>query len=203
MTNSVSEVKDAAQIRLSIVRRNYLSLYSDRVEDNSFQRLAIAAQDLLRFLRHKVEELSVTNNSALQSFKQSGAKLALLQGREHLRIHQYHARLMKGSYQVLARFKVDSSLAADAGIYLGQQGRGNLYDRHTTQKDRSQKTGAIADDPAAQSDYPGGAVGAGGNHLLGQLLDSRQALGGLTVVHFQDRVGEFCAMERLLQMLSP
>ena len=57
---------------------------------------------------------------------------------------------MKGADEVLSMPRIDSRLAAHAGIDLGEQRRRDLHQAHAPAQRRGAKSGKIADDPAAK-----------------------------------------------------
>src|SRR5690349_13365490 len=57
---------------------------------------------------------------------------------------------MKSAYEVLPSREIDSSLAADRGIDLRQQGCGHLRQRQSAQVNRRAEAGEIANHTAAQ-----------------------------------------------------
>ena len=60
---------------------------------------------------------------------------------------------MKGANKVLAMGRVDTGLAADRAVDLGQQAGGQLHETHTAPQDRGGKAGQIADHPATEGQH--------------------------------------------------
>src|SRR5262245_35323338 len=106
VADSVPEVENTAQIRLLFVGGNYGGLHADRVRDDPLQRVAVAGKDFLGMPAHEIEERSVTNHATFERLEQAGAKFALVECGEHIRIDQYGVWLMKRADQIFATAKI-------------------------------------------------------------------------------------------------
>ena len=68
-----------------------------------------------------------------------------LEGIETGRVGQHQRGLMEGADEVLSMRRIDSRLAADAGIDLGEQRRRDLHQTHAPAQRRGAESGKIAD----------------------------------------------------------
>ena len=122
------------------------------------------------------EELGFADDARLDDFVEPGAVFALGQGVEDGGVDEHGERLVEAADQVLAADQIDAGLAADGGVHLGEQRGGDLQDGDAAHEDGGQEAAHVVDDAAAESDHHAGAIGAELHHLLGQLLDGREAL---------------------------
>ena len=129
----------------------------------------------LRF-RQVGEKFGFADNARLDDFVEPGAVFALGQCIQHGGIGEHGEGLMEAADQVLAADQIDAGLAADGGIHLRQQRGGDLHYRDAAHEDRGEKSAHVVDDAAAEGDHHAGAVGAELHHLLGELLQGREAL---------------------------
>src|SRR5581483_8602614 len=86
MTNGVAEVQDAAQIRLFLVRRHYVSLNPRAIVNHSFKNCRIAREELLAIFFGDFEQLAIANHSGLDDFEQAGTKFPIGESREYFGI---------------------------------------------------------------------------------------------------------------------
>ncbi len=67
-------------------------------------------------------------------------------------VDQHQPRLVERADQIFSRPVIHAGLAADAGIDLGEQRRGDLHAGNAAEIAGGGKAGDVADDPAAQRD---------------------------------------------------
>ena len=101
----------------------------------------------------KLEKAAVANEPILDDLGEAGAKIALAEGIEARGVGQHQRRLMKSADEVLSVRRIDSSLAAHAGVDLSEQRRRNLHQAQAPTHCRSAKSREIADhSPAKRND---------------------------------------------------
>ena len=99
-----------------------------------------------------IEEGGIAQKTVFHHFGIAGAQLARVQRIKHVGVDQHEARLMEGADQVLAMPRVDAGFAADGGVDLGEQRRGDLHQAHAAFQDAGGESGEVADDAAAERD---------------------------------------------------
>ncbi len=96
------------------------------------------------------EKCGIVDQSVFDDLGVSRAQLAQGQRIERVRIGEHQRWLVKGADQVLARRGIDCGLAADTGIDLREQRRGELDKAAAALEDRRGKPGQVADDAPAE-----------------------------------------------------
>ena len=126
-----------------------------------------------------VEELMIAEQAVLDNFGVAAPDFARGQGFENVEVTQDQARLPEGADQVLALLVVDGCLAADRGIDLSQQRRGNLYEIDAALDDAGGESGQIANYAAAERNHQIPAVDLAGDQLTAEIFQRRESLGVL------------------------
>ena len=124
-----------------------------------------------------IEEGQIADEAVFHHLGIAGEQLAPRQGGERVQIGQHEARLMEAADEVLALRRVDSGLAADGAVHLGQQGGRDLDEVDAAQKDAGREARQIADDPAAQRDQQALALDPLGEQAAGELGQMSEILG--------------------------
>jgi len=72
---------------------------------------------------------------------------------------------------------IDGSFTSNTAVYIGKQGRRNLYEGNTTHESSGGKTSHVSDHPTSEGDQPGLSVGIVKHHWSPQPPDEHSALG--------------------------
>ncbi len=163
----------------------------------------IALQNARAVLFEAQKQLNVPDNSALQRFVKSGAKLAVGKRLQHRRIDQHDPGMVESSHQILPGDQIHSRLAANGGIDLRQHRRRNLHQLDPAHIKRGQQPAHIAYDAAAKSDDHRLAIRAQARQFFSHCLDGSQALRRLAVGHRQNLRRKSAGLERSNQLRSP
>ncbi len=201
--NGMTEVENTAQAGFLFVTGNHVGFDLHSGQNDFLHGLMVAPANLADLTLHKLKKLAVTDDSALESFKQSGTKFPRVERFQDFRINQHSQGLMKCANQVFSCTEIDSGFSTDTCVHLRQQRRGNLHSRNSTHKDGSKETGAVADNASAERHYNGAAVRAGMHHLFRQRFHGCKPFRGLAIVHLQHIVIELGPAQRLLQRVTP
>ena len=121
------------------------------------------------------EEFGVEDDACFDGLLEAGAELCGREGAEEVGIAEDGLRVIEGSDEVFAGEEVDAGFSADGGVYLGEEGGGDLDVADAAHVDGGEEAGDVADDASAEGDEEGVAVGPGEGELLGEGLDGGHA----------------------------
>ena len=113
-------------------------------QDGVAPRRRVAFDDGEAVVLKPMKERGIVDQPVFHHLGITGQQLAFGQGPQHPSIGQHQARLMEAAHQVLALGRVDTGLAADRAVDLGQQGGRNLHEIEAAQQDRGGETDQIA-----------------------------------------------------------
>ncbi len=119
---------------------------------------------LYRF--EKAEERGRADDAGLDGFLQAGAQLVGGERREQVDVGEDRHGVVEAANQVLAGGEVYPGLAADGGVYLREEGGGDLDVGDAAHVDGGEEAGDVAQDAAAEGDEERVAVGS----VLGELF---------------------------------
>ena len=119
------------------------------------------------------------DHAVLDDLGQPAAKLAIGQRLERGGVDPDASGLVESADQVLGAGMVDPDFAPDRAIDLRQERRRHHDERKAAGEGCGNETGQIADDPAAQGDDQGVAIGGARGQLVVKPLGLRERLGGL------------------------
>ncbi len=111
--------------------------------------MAISPQHFLHVLLKHREHLRVRDNGVLDDLRESAAEFTVGKRAQQFRIGKHQQGRIERSDQVFPLRKIDSGLATDGAVHLGDERRRDVHKFHTAQEDGSGKTGYIADHAAA------------------------------------------------------
>ena len=92
----------------------------------------------------KIKKLAVFDASVFDNLPHAIRHVTIRQGFQHIRIDQYHLRLIKSTYQVLTLRKIDCNFSTNRRIYLCKNGSWNLYELDSSKKGRCHKSGKVS-----------------------------------------------------------
>jgi hypothetical protein len=124
------------------------------------QRCLITRQQFVEIDFQPCKELGVTNQAIFDHLSQTGLQFAVRQGIKRRDVGQHQLRLIERTNHVLAERMIDCRLAANRGIHLREQRRGNLDEWHATLIAGRREPAHVADHTAAQSNQNGTAFTA-------------------------------------------
>src|ERR1700729_472402 len=149
MAKSMPEVEKRARSLLRFVSDDDTSLGRAADRDRFGPRWSTSEHvPPIRF--QKFKKATVANEPILDDLSKAGAKIALAEGIEARDVGEHQRRLMKSADEVLSVSRIDSSLAAHAGVDLSEQCRWDLHQAQAPAHCRSAESGEIADDPPAK-----------------------------------------------------
>ena len=126
----MSEIKDLSQASFFLVRRDHFGLQFDALRDQPLDDIRFALQNRMSLSLEALKQLRTSDDSGLYNLIEPGAKFAIRQSREHIRINQDCPRLVKGAHQVLPCLEIDSGFSADRCVDLCEDCGRHLYHLH-------------------------------------------------------------------------
>jgi hypothetical protein len=99
-----------------------------------------------------LEEAAVADGALLDGLAPARGQLAPRECLERRGVHHDGRRLVEGADEVLARGGVDAGLAPDRRVYLREQRRRRLHERHAAQVERRREPRHVPDHAAAERD---------------------------------------------------
>ncbi len=134
----------------------------------------------------------------LDDLRHPGAKLRLIQRRQHRGINDDRLGLLERADQVLALGQIDPGLATHAGIDHREHRGGRLREAHPAHKGRRREARDVPGDPAAQREHHPAPIQAVGEELVVQPTDGGEGLVPLTVGDDAGEGGQSGRTKRIL-----
>ena len=184
VAEGVAEVEDHAQAELFFVLVDDVGFDADGGGDYSgegglFLRRGFFCEDGGYVFLEVGEEFGVVDDAGFDGLLQASAELVGGQGAEEVSVGEDGLGVVEGADEVFTSEEVDAGLAADGGVYLREQGGGELDVTDTAHVNGGEEAGDVADDSATEGEEEGVAVGSGEGELLGEGLDGSHAFVGL------------------------
>ena len=174
VTERVPEVERASKPAFPLILLDYRALYH--------QRVVYYSVDILAAVQHYlVKQLGIKARRHLDSLCETAAQLARVERRQHVGVDNYPLRLPERAYAVFYSVHVNAGLAADARIYLREQGSRDIVEIYAAHVSRRCKAGKVADNSSADGNNAVAAGEAALEHLRQHALPYRNALAVLTL----------------------
>ena len=145
--------------------------------DGADQGFRIAGADGGAVLFQPLEEVGIVDQPVLHDLGIAGQHVAAGQGGECRRVGQHQPGLVERSHEVLTLAGVDTGLAADGAVHLGQQRGRDLDEIQAAQGYRGGEAHQIPDHAAAEGDQHGRALDPTAEHLVQQGFPMGEAFG--------------------------
>jgi hypothetical protein len=142
------------------------------------------------------EILFVVDQAVFDHFTIAGGELAFWQGIEGRKIGQHQLGLVESADQILAVRGIDTGLAPDRGIDLGQKRGRHLDEIHAAPGDRRGKAGEIPDDAATERNHQIAALEFGSKQGFDDFAEPGKGFAGFPVRDDHGGVFHPCRIER-------
>ena len=133
-------------------------------------------QNLLAILLHELKDAGTEDDTRFQRLVETGAKFALRQCRQHLRVHQHEFGLIKGAHQIFSRREIYARLATNRGVHLREKCCGNLHKTDAAHVNTGEKSGNVSHNSAAEGDEYRVAIGLELDELAGRVSTVERVL---------------------------
>ena len=170
----VAEIQFATVATLLLVTRHNIGFDMHSPCDRVKQKGPVCAELLQRMPLEQFEQTRIGNQPGFDDLGQPGAKFAFGQGLQQRKVAQHEIRLVEGAHHILVSLEIHAVFAADTRIHLRQQRRGHEAERQSAHIGRSDETGNIGHDSAAETEDERTAVGPERQQFAVKLLGRGQ-----------------------------
>ena len=152
VANRVAEIQNCPLPAFALIGSDHRSFDFTTPADRLGQRGRLPPQHAPIICFHPLEKVRVVNRTGLDRLGKPGAQFAIRQRCQRSGIRHHQPWLMKHAHQIFALGQVDTGLAANRTVHLGQQRGWYLHERKSTQVGPGHKAGQITRHTATQSD---------------------------------------------------
>ena len=165
MTDGVAEVQQRADSQgFMLIRFHHACLDGDVAGDQIRGNGATGGIQRGQIIQHR----RIPDGGMFDRLREALVKLAVRQRAQRFGIHDHQAGLVEGTQQVFPLGHIHAGLAADGGIHLRDDRRGNLHEGKSAVKDGGHEAREIAHHAAAERHDHRLAVMSRADHLAAQ-----------------------------------
>ena len=168
--DGMAQIELAPLARLAFVAAHDGALHGNRTTDDALQQRPVVAELRERCPFEQREQLRIAHQSRLERLGQTGAEFAVGKRPHECGIAEDETRPGEGSHHVLVSGDIDPVLAADGGVDLPHEGRGDEAEGDAAHVGRGDEARQIGDDAAAGRDEKGRPIGPDTQQFAAQAL---------------------------------